>query len=267
LTERLAFSRPAELPGVEILRADGTSRLWRALHETYAVCAVLALEGELEWRCRGEAHRARGGRHLLLMAPGDVHAVTRAGAPADLRVLFLPPRAVEAAAAAIGLPRPPAWRAPQVEDAEAFGALAELCAALDDGALAAERPARFARCLRALVERCGGRAPGPRAPASAPVRVARAIIDRRFAEEIPLEELAREAGASRFRLVRAFTREVGLPPHAYQIQARLARARALLRAGTPAGAAALETGFADQSHFIRHFRRSSGITPEAFVRA
>jgi AraC-like DNA-binding protein len=72
---------------------------------------------------------------------------------------------------------------------------------------------------------------------------------------------------SRFHLVHAFTSEVGLPPHAYQIHLRIRRSRALLAAGMPLGGIAADLGFADQSHFGRHFRRVVGVTPGAYANA
>jgi AraC-like DNA-binding protein len=39
------------------------------------------------------------------------------------------------------------------------------------------------------------------------------------------------------------------------------RARELLAAGEPPSAVAWATGFADQSHLTRHFRRAIGVPP------
>jgi AraC-like DNA-binding protein len=58
---------------------------------------------------------------------------------------------------------------------------------------------------------------------------------------------------------------VGVPPHAYQIQLRIARARHLLALGMPPSAVAAEVGFHDQSHFIRHFKRVLHVTPGEFA--
>jgi AraC-like DNA-binding protein len=64
-----------------------------------------------------------------------------------------------------------------------------------------------------------------------------------------------------FQLARAFAKHVGLPPHAYHLQRRIERARAMLLSGTSAAEAAALTGFSDQAHLTRHFRRHFGITP------
>jgi AraC-like DNA-binding protein len=79
--------------------------------------------------------------------------------------------------------------------------------------------------------------------------------------------LADEAGLSREQFTRNFRRRTGMPPHAYRLMRRLNRARALLREGEAVALVAAEVGFADQSHFGRHFRHAFGISPAAYRRA
>jgi AraC-like DNA-binding protein len=94
----------------------------------------------------------------------------------------------------------------------------------------------------------------------------RDYLRREFARTITLEELAHRAGMCRFALARAFTREVGLPPHAYQTHLRVLHACELIREGTPLSVVALNVGFSDQSHLCRHFKRILGMTPGAYGR-
>lgn len=85
-----------------------------------------------------------------------------------------------------------------------------------------------------------------------------------LASGLGIADLARRAGSSREGFTRRFGREAGMPPHAHRLIHRLNRARALLRTGMPLAMAAAETGFADQSHMGRHFRRVFGTTPGAY---
>jgi AraC-like DNA-binding protein len=100
-----------------------------------------------------------------------------------------------------------------------------------------------------------------------PIERARAFLDDNWQRNISLDELAAIACLSPFYLVRVFSKEVGLAPHAYLIQARIKRACHLLRLGLPIVQVAVDTGFVDQSHLHRHFRRIMGVTPGVYQRA
>lgn len=107
------------------------------------------------------------------------------------------------------------------------------------------------------------------APASVPlgIRAARQRIDDDPATEITLADLANLAGLSQFRLLRAFDRAMGLTPHAYLLQRRIQLARRLIADGVELAQAASASGFSDQSHMTRIFRRSFGLSPGLYARA
>lgn len=79
-----------------------------------------------------------------------------------------------------------------------------------------------------------------------------------------LDELAEISGIDRFRLSRQFKAAFGQTPHAYLVRLRLRTARRLLAGGLAVSQVAAETGFADQSHLGRWFRRAYRISPVAF---
>jgi AraC-like DNA-binding protein len=83
-------------------------------------------------------------------------------------------------------------------------------------------------------------------------------------EHCDLDSLSIHVGLSRFQLVRLFNQHVGMPPHAFLVQLRLAKACRLLRSGSSIAAAAVDSGFFDQSALTRHFRRSLGVTPPQY---
>jgi AraC-like DNA-binding protein len=86
-------------------------------------------------------------------------------------------------------------------------------------------------------------------------------------DRVSLADLSTVAGLSRFELVRRFRADTGMPPHAFQIDLRIGRARRMLAAGEAPAAVAASCGFADQAHLTRTFRRSVGVTPARFARA
>jgi AraC-like DNA-binding protein len=82
-----------------------------------------------------------------------------------------------------------------------------------------------------------------------------------------LSDMAAMAGLSIYQVLRRFERAYGLPPHAWLLQQRAERARALIREGLSLAAAAASSGFSDQSHMTRIFVRQFGFTPGAWRKA
>ena len=88
-----------------------------------------------------------------------------------------------------------------------------------------------------------------------------------YAEDLRLEDLAREVGLTTFQLIGLFKRATGLAPHAYLTQVRLNIACRHLRHARPIAQVATDVGFYDQSALTKHFKRCYGITPLQFARA
>ena len=84
---------------------------------------------------------------------------------------------------------------------------------------------------------------------------------------VPGISLREAAGLLHFHpayLVRSFTAEFGMSPHRYLISRRVDVARRLILAGHPLSSVATESGFYDQPHLVRHFRRILGVSPSGF---
>jgi AraC-like DNA-binding protein len=96
------------------------------------------------------------------------------------------------------------------------------------------------------------------------IRLAREFLDCHLDEKVHLADVARAAGLPPFRLFRAFQRTTGMTPHVYQRQARVRLAVNMIRFGHALREVAMVTGFADQAHLTRIFRRTMGVTPGAY---
>jgi AraC family transcriptional regulator len=94
------------------------------------------------------------------------------------------------------------------------------------------------------------------------------VVDRiqdQPGQELTLEVLAQQAGFSPFHFARLFRQTTGESPHQFVLRQRLDRARHLLEASdAPVAQVAAESGFADQSHFTRVFKRYLGVTPRTY---
>ena len=99
------------------------------------------------------------------------------------------------------------------------------------------------------------------------VRRALGHLHGAYSAKLSLDGIAAVARSSKYHLVRTFRKQIGLPPHGYQVLLRVLRARDLLRNGARSVAAAQEVGFLDQSHLSRHFVRLCGMTPGVFGRS
>jgi transcriptional regulator GlxA family with amidase domain len=97
------------------------------------------------------------------------------------------------------------------------------------------------------------------------IRRVLAFMEAHYDEPLSLAQLAGMCNRSLYRFATIFRQEVGLPPHQYLCRLRIQHAQSLLRQGTPPMMAALESGFFDQSHLSRHFKRLCGVTPGQFI--
>ena len=87
-------------------------------------------------------------------------------------------------------------------------------------------------------------------------------IESHLDQKITLQALAAIAGLSTRHFARAFNQSMGTPPHGYLLSWRLERAERMLReTQVPLSEIAAATGFSDQSHLARHFRRRTGMSP------
>ena len=110
--------------------------------------------------------------------------------------------------------------------------------------------------------------PAPTGPDRAHLGEAlRAWLDARLFEPMTLAAAASELDAGVTQLARAFTRDFGMPPHAYVIGRRLDVARDRILDGAPLATVAADVGFFDQAHLTRRFKRFLGVTPGHYARS
>ncbi|MCI0607336.1 AraC family transcriptional regulator [bacterium] len=74
-------------------------------------------------------------------------------------------------------------------------------------------------------------------------------------ENVSPEQLSQIVGLNPFHLTRLFSAELGLPPHLFQTRVRVLQAKKLIKQGWIISNVSQATGFADQAHLTRHFKR------------
>ncbi len=102
-------------------------------------------------------------------------------------------------------------------------------------------------------------------PHEASIRRAVALIDKQLHTEIRLDQVAREAGMSKFHFCRHFKDVTGLTFREFLARRRIARAVELLRDQTrTVSEIYLDVGFKNLSHFSRVFLKLTGKSPSRY---
>ncbi|MDX2215801.1 MAG: AraC family transcriptional regulator [Oculatellaceae cyanobacterium bins.114] len=249
---------------VELLHARYiTHSFSRHTHDTFAIGVIQ--QGAEEFAYRGETHVAIAGS-IALINPGEVHT---GHAATDLgwtyRMLYPDVRLLQHAASQlsdhdVSIPYFPN---PVVQDEYLTGLILRLHVALEQQAPQLEQDSRLLWTFSQLVLRHGGDRSNIKAidSESRAIQTVRHYLEAHYAENVSLETLAAIANLSPFHLLRTFRKQVGLPPHEYLNHIRFQQAKKFLAQGRPISDVAHITGFADQSHLTRQFKRMIGVTP------
>jgi AraC-like DNA-binding protein len=256
--------RADDLGDIELLHARYlTYSFAKHTHEGAAVGVIE--EGTESFYYRGAIHTAPAGR-IVIFNPNEAHT----GQGADergwrFRMFYLDSALLKKAAAELSGKRRdiPFFSTPTIDDPELASLLRNLHMTLEAGGTALERESKFLWTFAQLAKRHADDSSVERGMGDerAVVRTVRQYLEDRYTENVSLDDLARVAGLSAYHLLRVFRSETGLPPHAFLEQVRVNRAREFLRAGSSIADVTFNTGFSDQSHFSRHFKKMTGVTP------
>lgn len=158
-------------------------------------------------------------------------------------------------------------------DGALAGVAGALLAAMREGApdFYAQAVAQW-MSVRLVSTRLGidARAEARRPPAITDARLGRALdyMSANLARDMSLDEIAAEAGTSKFHFVRLFGERLGATPIRYLTGMRLdTAARLLVTTDLPVGQIASDCGYPDAAGFGNAFKRRYGHSPEAHRRA
>ena len=233
-------------------------------HDTYAIGSMMT--GAATCVSRGEETTHATG-DLITIEPGAVHT----GGPLtaqgwSYRMLYIPREVM--ARCWNGDGQPPRFENTGVADSELSSRIAHVHALLEGSEDPLHQESALIATLRAICER-HAQLPAARAHGASPgaLQKVREYLEENFADHITLADLSRVSALSAFHLIRQFRRYYGMPPHRYLEVVRVERAKLLLRGGARISDAAYATGFSDQSHLTRHFKRVIGVTPGSYAQS
>jgi len=261
--------QPGATPDITLMRAHFTEHVVeRHSHAQYAIGVTHS--GVQTFHCRGAAHASLPG-DLLLFNPDEAHDGQRGTDEGfGYAILYVDPDALPRQLQRdAGTHGSAFFREPVVRDESGAAALQRAMAAIGQPQESLRGEALTTEVLVQLLLRHGETPRSAQAPLAAGrqrMLQVRDHIRAQASRDLSVSELAREAGLSRVHLSRAFAQHFGVPPHAYLNAVRLEHAKRLLCSGTPLAQAALDAGFADQSHFNRRFKGATGLSPGAWLR-
>jgi len=250
-------------PGMERIEARFLGNAYaRHRHDTYALGVTLS--GVQTFWYRGEVRASLPGQ-VIILHPDEMHD-GGAGTEAGLlyRMLYLDPALLQSGEDHSGLPF---VADPVVDDPALRSTLLEAFHDMDHSLEPMLAEQLVAELADGLVRRSDGRTNRrTRLDLAALNRVEEYLRHAGLRQPIRSGELEAVSGLDRFTLSRQFRSRFGTSPHRYLTMRRVTHARRLLAAGEAIADVAVTSGFADQSHFHRHFLKAFGMTPGRWQR-
>jgi AraC-like DNA-binding protein len=247
----------------EILQGTYTrQRFAPHLHETFSLGAIES--GASKIRYRGRTVTQQAGDVVVIPAQ-EVHT-GEAASPAgwSYRMLYLPLDLIDDFVPLDSF----VFEGPSVADRDLSSRVVSVHRMLEAGVEPLRGQTALADVLHLLHERhaspAAARLPVSHRPAS--LTCVRDYLEANFAKTVTLTQLAGISGVSPFHLSRQFRARYGLPPYMYLELVRVNRAREMLRRGEPISRIAFATGFSDQSHLTRRFKRVVGVPPGQYAK-
>jgi AraC-like DNA-binding protein len=246
------------------------------VHEHACYQLSLTLDLPAEHRYRRQLHWSPPGATAVLH-PGEPHETRQPVAAEAVHrylVAYVPVAAVAAVATELAgrAVREPFFAETVIDDQTFRANLVWLIESLIDGpgrgAVVDDLPLaydhrRLATVTTALLQGAGLTLDADHGPSADTRRAAVAVeyLREHYARPVRIAEIVGVSGLSERQLYRSFTALTGVPPHRYQLNLRIEHAKRLLANGSTVASASAATGFVDQSHLTRHFKRLLGLSP------
>ena len=257
---------------IEIFTGGSSDPAPQTLREQFLVKVLTP--GVIEVGTRpGELSRYEYSRGGMILCRRDMQEWVRCQGPIEMLMLAVPDQALRAVAEEVGGGEPELLPTPRFDD-ERVGALMT--------AIQVERAGGFlsgrlyldaiAQALAAAIMQARGNVRKPLRQfrgGLAPVQFRRvaAFVQEHLEQDLNLRQLAQAAGLSAAYFSQMFRRSTGVAPHQFVLQARVERAKEMLRKSEARVLdVAVACGFQTQQHFARVFRTFCKVSPTDYRR-
>jgi AraC-like DNA-binding protein len=268
--EMVRVLRTQSLGGLEVLAVENSDRAWRIFNIAHCIAVPSTWHGDATYRRRRVAV-APG--MIFCTEPGEIHTTPKVFHRGSFNVFIIDPGTFREYLTEQGASTTnPRWRAiAEVGSPRMLRRLARLFAGIQAQLSPLEMQSIAVTLMESLAFELVENPPPPTVTSSNEIdfaaRQIRECLHEDGAAQMDLAALAQVVGMSRFKVLRAFKKRYGVPPHTYRLCIQVGLARQLLIQGSTVATAAAECGFSDQSHLARHFKRALGITPLEYLGA
>jgi len=262
-----SFKQSTVLPWVELRVANQSTACYGAhSHDEFSFGIIQ--QGRAQYHNRHRSHTIGKG-DIVTINPADVHSCNPEAGTWSYSMLFVEADrmgAVQQDVLEIAKPGYSLDYTPFKADFEQNPQIKSRYLALFNALQSESSSLQVQACLYDFIEASLGQSEKT-VPRCQPIESLRRVQERLLDEVAhlhQLDELAEEAGMSRYQLLRAFKNQFGLPPHAYLMDEKIKRAKVMLKSGAEISQVAYELGFSDQAHFQRQFKKRIAVTPKYY---
>ncbi|MCK2148047.1 MULTISPECIES: AraC family transcriptional regulator [Pseudomonadota] len=265
------FWRDSRMPYVELRRVmDGREVCYAPhSHTQWSIGAITT--GQSTFLYRGDQFKVSAG-DLVIVNPNWVHACNPIdNQPWGYLMLYIDTDWLTNLRHEAALLDTPVWQdisTATLHDHEwyvGYCRMAECLLGADRDLL--EKQTAVVEYLTALMHELSGQVAEPQQEAPDNLQAVADYLKAHASVEVSLDTLCEQSGYSPGHLIRSFKHHFGFTPHAYLINYRIQYGQQELKRGRPIAETAVNSGFADQPHFQRTFKKLLAATPKQYQRS
>lgn len=251
---------------IEAYRFKGIMQKFPAHFHEYYVIGFIE-EGQRYLVCKGEEYIINPG-DLVLFNPYDTHSCEQIdGRTLDYRCINVKSEIMKELLDSNGDENLPCFKQNVLFHSELVPSLRELHQKITEEEGEFQKEELFLYVLEELIVTNSDLTILSRAfETSHEIQIVCNYLEENYSKTITLNELSALTKWSKYHLLRSFTKQKGISPYSYLETIRINHAKKLLEQGIKPIEVAFITGFNDQSHLTKFFKKLIGLTPKQYMR-